>query len=116
MKGKQSCTPGEASCPAGFLNSLNSDKSRLLQPKMMDAVKVSAISTFPLYTPITSFLSPFLKDACEMKGCGPCLITVFRAWENLAAPQLFRERERRRREIALGIIVLRTNLTIHTWH
>ena len=35
-----------------------------------------------------------------MKGCSPrpCLITVFRACKNLAAPQLFRERERGERE------------------
>lgn len=33
-----------------------------------------------------------------MKGCGPCLITVFRACENLAILQLFREKEGEKRE------------------
>lgn len=81
-----------------------------------------SLQTFPLTSlppSVIFFLPLFLKDACKMKGCSPRprLITVFRACENLAAPQLFRERgEKERREIALGIIVLRTNLAIHTWH
>lgn len=49
---------------------------------------------------ISSFLPLFLKDPCKMKGSvpRPCLITVFRACKNLAAPQSFRERRMGERE------------------
>lgn len=41
-------------------------------------------------------------------------LELAKTWRHLSF--LEREGEKERREIALGIIVLRTNLTIHTWH
>lgn len=85
--------------PVLLLNSLKSDKLGLLKPippilwTLYSSWPFPFFPTdFPFPSSVTSFLSLFLKDACKMKGCSPrpCLITVFRACKNLAAPQLFR--------------------------